>query len=138
MILPGISGAFLLLILGKYVYVTGALRDPLAPGSLAVILLFTLGMVLGITGFSRVLTWLLHRWHLLTLAFLTGLMTGSMRKIWPWKEALETVEIRGKVHVLTEANILPQVDSQFYVALGIMLVSLFATLYLEGLVKDEN
>ena len=131
MILPGISGSFLLLILGKYQFITAALRAPGEPGSLAVIGLFLLGAVVGITGFSRLLSWVLHRWHMVTLAFLTGLMAGSLRKIWPWKETLESTVIRGKTHILREANILPQVDGALAVAILVMLTAFILTVILE-------
>ncbi len=131
MILPGISGSFLLLILGKYQYITAALRDPLNPESLMIIGLFLAGAVVGITGFSRFLSWLLRHYHGLTLAFLTGLITGSLRKIWPWKETLESTVIRGKTHILREASIFPPLDSSLAWALLVMLLAFVFTLSLE-------
>jgi putative membrane protein len=82
MILPGISGSFLLVVMGKYQQILAAVnaRD------LAVIAFFGVGFAGGILGFSRVLRWLLARAHALTMAFLVGLMAGSVRKVWPYKE----------------------------------------------------
>ncbi|MDX2471650.1 MAG: DUF368 domain-containing protein [SAR324 cluster bacterium] len=137
MILPGISGSFLLLILGKYQYITGALRDPFNADSLAIIGLFIIGAVLGITGFSRVLTWTLSRYEMITMAFLTGLMTGSLRKVWPYKEVLETKIIRGKIHILREENFLPTLDQGLAVALSIMIVSFAVVYFLEKQVKPQ-
>ena len=80
MILPGISGSFLLLMLGLYDTVLGAVSDR----DLAIIVVFGLGAVLGLAGFSTVLHWALHHHHQLVLAGLVGLMLGSLRVLWPW------------------------------------------------------
>lgn len=87
MILPGISGSFILVILGKYQYMLTAVveRDFLP------ILIFGCGGILGLVFFARVLRWLLRRCHDVTVAALIGLMAGSLRKIWPWKEVEENV-----------------------------------------------
>jgi len=88
MILPGISGAFILLILGKYEFITATLKNPFLPQHLVIIIVFCLGCLIGLLSFSRLLNYLLKNFHQLTMAFLTGLMVGSMPKIWPWKEIL--------------------------------------------------
>lgn len=132
MILPGISGAFLLLILGKYEYITGALRNPLDLGNLAVLGIFACGCVLGITVFSRVLHVFLHRWHSCTIACLTGVMLGASRKVWPWKEVLETKVIRGKLHVLRDANVLPaSFDGEVMLALSLMIAGFVLVMLLD-------
>lgn len=139
MILPGISGSFLLLILGKYAYVTGALRNPFDASNLTVLAIFACGCLVGLAGFSRLLSWLLARHHGLTVAMLTGFMLGAMRKVWPWKETLESVVIRGKMHVLAEHNVLPQtLDTQVLVALGLMLVGAGVVLGLEWLTRGPG
>ncbi len=81
MILPGISGSFILLILGKYESVLQAVseRDFL---TLAV---FALGCVVGLLSFSRIISWLLKRYYSLTIGLLSGFMLGSINKLWPWK-----------------------------------------------------
>ncbi len=133
MILPGISGSFLLLILGKYEYVTAALRNPLEPGNLLVLLVFGCGCAVGIAGFSRLLSWLLARWHAPVVALLTGFMAGAARKVWPWKEPLETVVVRGDVHVLREALVLPRgLDAATFWALGLMAAGFAAVLLLDA------
>lgn len=82
--------------------------------------------------FSRVLHFLLEKYHALTVSLLTGFMAGAMRKIWPWKEVLDSVEIRGKVHVLSEANVLPPAyDDQFAAAVFLMLAGFAAVIILE-------
>lgn len=104
MILPGISGAFILLLMGKYAYIIGAVST----FDLPVLLFFAAGAVAGIIGFSHLLSWLLTRYHGLTVALLTGFMVGSLNKIWPWKETLEWyTDSHGAVQPLVERNILP-------------------------------
>ena len=80
MILPGISGSFLLLLFGMYVPVIGAVESR----SLLVLLVFAIGCVAGLAAFSTLLDWLLTRAHDLVLAVLLGLMLGSVRILWPW------------------------------------------------------
>jgi len=107
MILPGISGSFILLVLDKYHFITGAIRNPLEPENLLILSIFAAGCVVGILSFSRLLNFMMHRYHNITMSLLTGFIFGSLRKIWPWKEVLETVNIGGKLHVLRDRNILP-------------------------------
>jgi uncharacterized membrane protein len=76
MILPGISGSFILLLLGLYSVVLGAVKD----FNLLVLAVFASGCLVGILSFARLLSWLLSRWRDLSLAFLTGLMLGSLNK----------------------------------------------------------
>lgn len=104
MILPGISGAFILLLLGKYAYIIGAVST----FNLPVLGLFAVGAVAGIISFSHLLSWLLAKHHGMTVGLLTGFMVGSLNKIWPWKQVLETyTDSHGAVHPLVERNILP-------------------------------
>lgn len=104
MILPGISGAFILLLLGKYRFIMQAVGSFDIP----VLLLFAAGALAGIASFSRLLSWLLARWHDITVALLMGFMVGSLNKIWPWKRVVETyVSSHGEVRPLVEANVSP-------------------------------
>ena len=117
MILPGISGAFILLILGKYEFITDTLKNPFLMQNIVVIFIFCLGCLIGLGAFSRVLNYLLSRFHNPTLAFLAGLITGSLQKIWPWKQVIETQIIRGKEHVIWGHPILPAtIDPEFFLA----------------------
>ena len=91
MILPGISGSFILLILGKYQYIMGVITD-LVSGvdlgrNLLIIGVFGIGAVVGILGFSKFLHWLLARWNKETLIVLAGFIIGSLVKVWPWSNA---------------------------------------------------
>jgi putative membrane protein len=81
MILPGISGSFILLLLGSYHAVIEAIHDR----NLQLIIIFALGCGVGLLSFSRVLKWLFAKFKNATLAVLTGFLLGSLNKIWPWK-----------------------------------------------------
>lgn len=119
MILPGISGSYLLVILGKYGQVLDAInsRDFL---SLAV---FGAGIVTGILSFVRVVSWLLQRYRRVTLIALTGVMTGALRTVWPWKETLSTrMNSKGDLVPLHQTNILPALDPSFVWALVLAMV----------------
>ncbi len=82
MILPGISGAFMLLLIGKYEYMITALIELNVP----VIIVFVSGCFFGLLGFSHFLSWILTHYRFPTLAVLAGFMIGSLNKVWPWKE----------------------------------------------------
>ena len=105
MILPGISGSFILLILGKYQYIIGAVSDLVAgqniAGNLLIIGVFAIGAVVGILSFSKFLHWLLSRWHKQALIILAGFIIGSLVKIWPWNnpEAIAQTELTGSLHI---------------------------------------
>jgi len=88
MILPGISGSYMLLLVGKYEQIINAVvaRDSLTLG------VFVLGVLLGLGLFVRFLSWWLHRHFALTVSVLAGVVLGSLVKIWPWKERLSVTE----------------------------------------------
>lgn len=88
MILPGISGSFILVLLGKYFFIMEAVKTL----DLKVIAIFGIGACVGITSFSRLLSYALSHMRNITLAVLSGFMLGSLNKVWPWKETLEGVE----------------------------------------------
>lgn len=104
MILPGISGSFILLLIGLYQVVLGAVKAL----DLSVLALFAGGCVVGLLSFSRLLNWLLARYRDLTLAFLTGLMLGSLNKVWPWKKTLVwQTDSHGQPVPVVQENLLP-------------------------------
>ncbi len=88
MIFPGISGSFILLILGKYEFIMRAISDLVAGinfgANLLVIIIFLIGAVVGILAFSKFLHWLLARWQKETMIVLAGFIIGSLVKVWPW------------------------------------------------------
>lgn len=128
MILPGISGSFILVLLGKYFYIMEAIKTFNIP----VMLVFLGGAAIGITTFSRVLSFALQRFHDITIAILSGFMLGSLNKVWPWKETIETyVDSHGVTKPLVEANIAP---NQFvWEAIGLMIVGFAIVYFLEKL-----
>ncbi|WP_418423980.1 DUF368 domain-containing protein [Alistipes sp.] len=104
MILPGISGAFILLLLGKYQYIMHAVGEFNIP----VIVVFVIGAAAGIISFSHLLSWLLKHWHDVTVAVLMGFMVGSLNKVWPWKETVETyLDSHGVAQPLVQNNVAP-------------------------------
>ncbi|MDU1904051.1 MAG: DUF368 domain-containing protein [Dysgonomonas sp.] len=104
MILPGISGSFILLLLGKYAFI----MDAVSNFRINIIALFGLGAIVGIVSFSHFLSWLLEKYRNTTIALLTGVMIGSLNKVWPWKRVVETyVDSHGETKPLLESNILP-------------------------------
>ena len=104
MILPGISGSFILLIFGKYEYILNALKDI----DLTVILTFIVGCAFGIISFARLVSWLLKKYHDFTIALLAGFMIGSLNKIWPWKITTQfRVDSHGEQVPFIQENILP-------------------------------
>ncbi|WP_418511636.1 DUF368 domain-containing protein [Corallibacter sp.] len=94
MILPGISGSFILLILGAYKTLSNAFHD----FDLKKIFIFALGALVGLLSFSHILKWLFKKYHNLTLALLTGFIIGSLNKVWPWKKTISVmVEETGEI-----------------------------------------
>jgi putative membrane protein len=120
MILPGISGSFILVLMGKYEYVLGAVnhRDFLT------LALVALGAVAGLITFVRVLSWLLKNHRDVTIAALTGLMLGALRKVWPWKKTLESLATgEGTPVVVAQANTLPsEWNSEVGIAIGLAVL----------------
>lgn len=109
MILPGISGSFILVLLGMYKFILTAVGNL----DVSVLLLFIAGAAVGIIAFSNLLSWLLKNYHRYTIAVLAGFMVGSLNKVWPWKQVTETFTNRhGEVVPLTEKNVLPGVYEQ--------------------------
>lgn len=132
MILPGISGSFILLILGKYAFVTSALKAPFDDNNIFVIMTFCAGCLTGILSFSKLLNYLMHTHRNAMMFVLTGFIVGSLKKIWPWRETLESTVIRGKTYILQEQNVLPEsFDQQTILALSIMFIGFFLVLGLE-------
>ena len=128
MILPGISGSFILVLLGKYFFIMDAVKTL----DLVIIVVFACGACLGITMFSRVLSYALKHFRNITLAVLSGFMLGSLNKVWPWKETLETyVDSHGVVKPLVEANVMP--GEYVWEAIVLMLVGFFLVYFLEKL-----
>jgi len=141
MILPGISGAFVLLILGKYHYVTAVLRD-LVHGQVSVeavltVVVFTSGCVVGLLAFSKFLRWLLARWPAPTMAVLCGFMLGSLRRIWPFKDVPpgESIDL-GHSQI---PNAWPdRLDGDIWLAIGLGIVAAAMVFALDALARRHG
>ena len=119
MILPGISGAFILLLMGSYETVIGTInkfREGIVKFDMAILgdamlklSVFALGAIIGLKSFSKILHWMFEKHKNTTLALLIGFMAGSLNKVWPWKQVLETrINTHGEVVPFIENSILPQ------------------------------
>lgn len=132
MILPGISGSFLLVILGKYAYITGALKHPTSISSLEIILAFCAGCFVGLASFSKFLKYLLSHHRSWTLAALTGIMLGAMKKLWPWKNILDTKTVGKKIIVTSEKLIIPtDWGSAEYLCIALMILGAASVIAIE-------
>lgn len=131
MILPGISGSFLLLLMGKYTYIITGLIER----NMQVIVFFGAGAIVGLLSFSRALSWMFQKHYQLTISFLTGIMIGSLNKVWPWKITLETVMNRhGELVPIKQANVWPaqfQGDAFTITSTGLMLLGFAIVLAME-------
>ena len=152
MILPGVSGAFILLILGAYqtaIDTINNLVEGLTTGNMSLFkdafinfILLAVGAIIGIKVFSKALNWMFKHHKNLTLAILTGFMIGSLNKIWPWKEILKTrINSKGEEVTLLDKSILPSSydgDNQIVMALLFIVIGFAAILILESLGKQKN
>lgn len=126
MILPGISGSFILLLLGKYAFVMEAVSTLNIP----VLVVFAAGACIGIVCFSHILSWLLKKFYMLTIALLSGFMIGSLLKVWPWKvpgaqEGFDYPALPGTFEQVTGA------DPQLLMSIGFMVLGLAIVLLIE-------
>lgn len=133
--LPGISGSFILLLMGKYQY----LINNLISFNVPLIAAFILGSVLGLLLFSRLFRWMMRNYRSASIALLAGLMIGSLNKVWPWREVLEYVtNSRGEQVPAFEKSILPWhyfattgKDPQVFQAILLMALSVFLVVLVE-------
>ncbi|MEX2567641.1 MAG: DUF368 domain-containing protein [Cyclobacteriaceae bacterium] len=142
MILPGISGSFLLLILGKYEFILQAVNDK----NVMVLMIFALGCISGLLLFSRVISYFLKNFHAVTLSFLSGFMLGSINKIWPWKRVLTyRISSEGIQKPLLTENISPHLylmetgqESQFLLAILAFLIGVILVVGIERLTNNYS
>lgn len=126
MILPGISGSFILLLMGQYRNIIQAINDK----DLTILCVFLTGICLGVFTIVRLLGYLFKRFHDLTIAAIIGIIAGSLPKIWPWKDTISFIEGRhGEMLPLEQVNIIPYVDVSLYGAL-LLLVAGFSIAFL--------
>lgn len=147
MILPGISGSFILLLLGSYELVLRTVKSAGEAALLAnvqgvievmpIIIVFAAGCIVGLATFSRVLSWLFKHYHDLLVALLTGFLFGSLNRVWPWKESIQSLSEKHSIDV----NISPFRAAELYgdnyllVAVALCVVGLAAVLLTEWIAE---
>ena len=152
MILPGISGAFILLLLGAYTAVIGTISQlgegissmnwKLISDALLKIVIFLIGAIVGLKVFSRILNWMFKHHKNLTLAVLTGFMIGALNKIWPWKEVLQyRINSHGEEIPFIEKSIVPTQypeDPKIILAIVFMILGFLSIFMLERIAVSKN
>ncbi len=138
MILPGISGAFILVLLGAYKPVLDAVDNK----DFKTIIIIGLGAIVGLLSFSRVLKWLFKHYHNITLAILTGFVLGSLNKIWPWKKILSyRTNSKGIKVPFQDESVSPfnfEGDNQLLFAIGLMVAGFLTIILLEKIGNAKN
>ncbi|WP_431161309.1 DUF368 domain-containing protein [Flagellimonas beolgyonensis] len=130
MILPGISGAFILVLLGSYKTILDAVHER----DLKIVITVALGAIFGLLSFARLLKWMFSHYKNTTLALLTGFILGSLNKIWPWKKVLETQTFGEKTVVVADKNVLPwafEGDNQLMLAIILAIIGFSLIFILE-------
>ncbi|MFT6390042.1 MAG: putative membrane protein [Cellvibrionaceae bacterium] len=126
MILPGISGSFILLLMGMYEVFIEALQTM----NIVLLLSFTGGCIVGLLGFSHLLSWLLARYESIMYALLTGFLVGSLKVLWPWKEVVETtLDRHGDVIPLVQNNVMPARYTEIMAEPALLLSALLCVLF---------
>lgn len=136
MILPGISGAFILVLLGSYKVVLDAVHER----DIKIVATVGLGALFGLLSFARILKWMFKNYKDLTLAVLTGFILGSLNKIWPWKKILETKTFGDKIITIKDQSISPfsfEGDNQMLFAIALAVLGFSLILLLEKLASKK-
>ncbi len=140
MLLPGLSGSFILLVMGNYLLVLGAIGN----FDFNVLIPFAVGCLIGLIAFSNLLSWLFRNYKEITLALLTGFILGSLMIIWPWKETQYLTDKAGKL-IYKEGNELipagyiwlaPEINTQFILGIGLMIIGFFSVWGLDKLGEE--
>lgn len=142
MILPGISGSFILLILGKYEYMMSALKDL----DILPVGIFIAGCVTGLLSFSRLISWLFKKYHDLAIAVLSGFMIGSLNKVWPWKIPVKfRINSDGEQVAYITENVLPGeymrhtgTEPQVLLAVMFVAVGIFVVVLIEKVANYKS
>ena len=127
MILPGLSGSFVLILMGNYQLVA---IDAINNRDLTILFPVLIGAVLGLIGFSHLLSWVFKKFRDQTIAALTGFILGSLGIIWPWKDPIEQI-FSNKTKVIGYEYLLPQMNGEFAIALAIMIVGILSIWLME-------
>lgn len=136
MILPGISGAFILVLLGSYKTILDAVHER----DIKIILTVGVGAIFGLLSFARLLKWMFNHYKNITLALLTGFILGSLNKIWPWKKVLETKTFGEKTIVVDDMNVWPSAfegDNQLILAIILAMIGFSLIFILEKVASKK-
>lgn len=136
MILPGISGAFILVLLGSYKTILDAVHER----DLKILVTVALGAIFGLLSFARLLKWMFNHYKNMTLTLLTGFILGSLNKIWPWKKVLETKIYGDKIIPVMEQNVSPfafEGDHQLLLSLLLAILGFSLIFILEKLASKK-
>lgn len=135
LLLPGISGSFILLLMGMYTFILPTMKEALRtfdPQSLTIMVVFGLGCLTGLVTFSRVLSWTFKNYKNPTLALLTGFMVGSLNKIWPWRNVISTrINSKGEEVPFMETTVMPGQFEGEPMVIGVILLMIvgFASVF---------
>lgn len=136
MILPGISGAFILVLLGSYKTILDAVHER----DIKIILTVAIGAIFGLLSFARLLKWMFNHYKNITLALLTGFILGSLNKIWPWKKVLQTKTFGEKTIVVDDMNVWPSAfegDNQLILAIILAMIGFSLIFILEKVASKK-
>ena len=134
MILPGLSGSFVLLLMGNYELVVNAISQL----NLKILIPFGLGALLGIVLFARLLSWIFRRYHDQTVSLLTGFIFGSLALLWPWKSEITQMVFNGskwKEKVIGYTYALPSNDIETYISIGLIVIGILLLFWTENASK---
>tara|TARA_B100000780_G_C21080261_1_gene434963 strand:- start:631 stop:1500 length:870 start_codon:yes stop_codon:yes gene_type:complete len=136
MMLPGLSGSFILILMGNY-----ELLMVTAVTELNVVLLsvFFIGSAFGLISFSHILSWVFKHYKNQTLALLTGFILGSLGVIWPWKEVAKSIIVKGKEKIISYKWYLPnELNTETLLAIFLILAGIFSVYALENFAQNKK
>jgi putative membrane protein len=131
LMMPGTSGAFFLVLLGKYAFIVNAVRS----FNITVLLIFSAGILVGITSFSHILSYVLRRFHDITIATLSGFILGSLNKVWPW-QVTETYTDSQGLETLFRKNIPP--NEQLLEVIGLAIAGFAIVFIIDRLSRKKH
>jgi len=130
MVLPGISGSFILLIMGKYAHVL----DGIGRLDITIIAPFALGAMFGIVAFTRALSWLLHRFEREMLLAICGFLVASLWVIWPFQDRVYVI-VRGKQRLIESTPLMPSLDETGLQAAALAAIGFAVVVYASAIAK---
>lgn len=134
MILPGLSGSFVLILMGNYQLV---MIDAINQLRFDILIPIVIGALIGLMGFSYLLSWVFRKFRNQTIAVLTGFIFGSLGIIWPWKEVIMQT-FGNKEKAIGYNWLLPEINSQFGIAIGIMILGILTIWIMEKMAAKDN